>query len=154
MNDRMLKPRQRPNSPPRDETNWTGPTRMLLSSSEWCRQLTLVNSTSYEACLMLILMLLLTHDSLLSKKDVDHCQVFSPRIIRITLVLKKNKITNILFFQTNNEINIVDRFDILILCLMFKQICKEKGKLRNTLDRSLMIESKCSALLGLEKSSM
>ena len=113
MNDRMLKPRQRPNSPPRDETNWTGRTRMLLSSSEWCRQLTLVNSTSYEACLMFILMLLLTHDSLLSKKDVDHCQVFSPRIIRITLVLKKQDyITNILFFQIKNQIYIFYRFDI------------------------------------------
>ena len=37
-------------------------------------------------------MLVLTHNSLLSKKNVDHRQVVSPRIIRITLVLKKNKI--------------------------------------------------------------
>ena len=63
---------------------------------------------------MLILMLVLTHNSLLSKKNVDHCQVVSPRIIRITLVLKKNKIILqiFFFFQTKSQIYIFYRFDI------------------------------------------
>ena len=59
MNEMMLKPRQRPKIPPREERNSTGPILMPLSSS--AENLYLTSNRS---------LMKITHDSLLAKEDV------------------------------------------------------------------------------------
>ena len=73
MNEMMLKPRQRPKIPPREEKNSTGPILMLRSSS--LERLFIKKEYRY----------LLTHDSVLAKEDVDNSDVFLPGIVEVIL---------------------------------------------------------------------
>ena len=71
MKEMMLKPRQRPKSPPREAAKSTGPILMLLSSS--------VN------IMICNVIFFVTHDSVLAKEDVDKSNVLIPCIVELVL---------------------------------------------------------------------
>ena len=70
--DMMLKPRQRPNRPPREATKSTGPILILLSNS---------SELEMENCHKIFL----THDSVLAKEDVDNSNVLLPSVVEVVL---------------------------------------------------------------------
>ena len=71
MKEMMLKPRQRPKSPPREAAKSTGPILMLLSSSG--------------NIVMCNVMFFLTHDSVLAKEDVDKSNILLPGVVELIL---------------------------------------------------------------------
>ena len=71
MKEMMLKPRQRPKSPPREAAKSTGPILMLLSSSV--------------DIMMPNIMFFLTHDSVLAKEDVDKSNILLPGVVELIL---------------------------------------------------------------------
>ena len=73
MKETMLQPRKRPKSPPREEMNSTGPIEMPLSSSFRKERSIEYASPIYYTYL--------THDTLLSKEDVESSKVFLPSIV-------------------------------------------------------------------------
>ena len=75
MKEMMLKPRQRPKRPPREATKSTGPILMLRSNS--------LNTDMSNFILKYDV--LLTHDGVLAKEDIDESNVFLPSIVKLTL---------------------------------------------------------------------
>ena len=72
MKEMMLKPRQRPKSPPREAAKSTGPILMLLSSS-------------VDDMIDVQFNVFLTHDSVFAKEDVDNSNIFLPGVVVIIL---------------------------------------------------------------------
>ena len=70
----MLKPRQRPKRPPREATKSTGPILMLRSNS--------INTEMSNFILKYDV--LLTHDGVLAKEDVDKSNILLPGVVELT----------------------------------------------------------------------
>ena len=101
MNEMILKPRQRPKRPPREEKNSTGPILMLLSSSGKDQSSTFNlsrNKGSFICSFNANSIFRFTHDSLLAKVDVECGQVFFPGIVAgcFNHILKKRSKLNLL----------------------------------------------------------